>query len=366
MKKSIAVLVVCLFASAAGAQWSGSAPGPISYSGGNVGVNTSSPDALLQVNQTSTWPSAGLSLTSSVGDPNVQLRNTSGAGHDYRLITAGSASGVAGAFRIFDYTTGFDRFVIGPAGYVGIGTTTPSSVLTVQTTGPDSTGEKYLTMKNTSSYTGVALMPGQAGDVNWLMMAGFPNAGDFTLREWSVGNRLTIKKTSGYVGINNDNPSSQFDVTGNIHASGNISGATVTATYQDVAEWVPAVGDLPPGSVVTLRRDATNTVTASTHAYDTAVAGVISAQPGVVLGVAAATKAPVATTGRVKVRVDATKHAIGVGDLLVTSDKPGVAMASEPVDLGGVKIHRPGTLIGKALEPLAGGEGEILVLLSLQ
>ena len=43
-----------------------------------------------------------------------------------------------------------------------------------------------------------------------------------------------------------------------------------------------------------------------------------------------------------------------------------MAMKSEPLDLGGAKIHRPGTLIGKALEPLAKGTGEILVLLSLQ
>lgn len=286
MRKSVAVVVVCLFASAAGAQsqWSGTAGGPIGYNGG----------------------------------------------------------------------------------YVGVGTTSPTSVLMVQATGPDSVGEKYLTMKNTTSYAGIALVPGQTGDVSWLMMAGFPNAGDYTIREWGVGNRLMIKKTTGYVGINNDSPTAPLDVTGNIHASGNISGGTVTATYQDVAEWVPAAGDLAPGSVVTLQRDAKNTVTASTHAYDTAVAGVVSAQPGVILGVASSTKAKIATTGRVRVRVDATKHAIGVGDLLVTSDKPGVAMVSEPVDLGGVKIHRPGTLIGKALEPLASGEGEILVLLSLQ
>ena len=41
-------------------------------------------------------------------------------------------------------------------------------------------------------------------------------------------------------------------------------------------------------------------------------------------------------------------------------------MKSLPVEIGGVRIHRPGTLIGKALEPLAQGTGEILVLLSLQ
>ena len=52
--------------------------------------------------------------------------------------------------------------------------------------------------------------------------------------------------------------------------------------------------------------------------------------------------------------------------LLVTSATQGYAMRSEPVKVGEVQMHRPGTLIGKALEPLADGKGEILVLLSLQ
>ncbi len=42
------------------------------------------------------------------------------------------------------------------------------------------------------------------------------------------------------------------------------------------------------------------------------------------------------------------------------------AMKSEPINIGGVQLHRPGTLIGKALEPLEKGSGRILVLLSLQ
>ena len=57
---------------------------------------------------------------------------------------------------------------------------------------------------------------------------------------------------------------------------------------------------------------------------------------------------------------------IRVGDLLVTSDTPGAAMVSEPITIGGRKFHQPGTVIGKALEPLAGREGQILVLLSMQ
>jgi hypothetical protein len=41
-------------------------------------------------------------------------------------------------------------------------------------------------------------------------------------------------------------------------------------------------------------------------------------------------------------------------------------MRSEPIDLSGHQLHRPGTILGKALEPLADGTGEILILLSLQ
>jgi len=41
-------------------------------------------------------------------------------------------------------------------------------------------------------------------------------------------------------------------------------------------------------------------------------------------------------------------------------------MRSTPVDVSGISIHRPGTIIGKALEPLKDGQGKILVLLTLQ
>ena len=115
-----------------------------------------------------------------------------------------------------------------------------------------------------------------------------------------------------------------------------------------------------------LDTEKSNQVVASQQAYDTRVAGVVSGNPGVILGQAAAGKVMVATTGRVRVKVDATQAPIRVGDLLVTSGRQGIAMKSEPIDLGGAKIHRPGTIIGKALEPLANGEAEILVLLSLQ
>ena len=129
---------------------------------------------------------------------------------------------------------------------------------------------------------------------------------------------------------------------------------------------MPSTQQLAAGTVVVLDTVRTNHVLASMQAYDTRVAGVVSATPGVILGEGGEGKLLVATSGRVRVKVDATSAPIMIGDLLVTSDVAGVAMKSEPINLGGVQLHRPGTLIGKALEPLAKGTGEILVLLSLQ
>ncbi len=159
----------------------------------------------------------------------------------------------------------------------------------------------------------------------------------------------------------------KLDVNGNVNVSGSITATTVIgAAYQDVAEWVSSSEELQPGTVVVLDPSRDNQVMPSARAYDTAVAGVVSANPGLILGIGDAGKEKVATTGRVKVKVDATRGPIAIGDLLVTSDRRGTAMKSEPIDVAGNRIHRPGTVIGKALQSLPSGQGEILVLLSLQ
>lgn len=176
---------------------------------------------------------------------------------------------------------------------------------------------------------------------------------------------MTVLGT-GKVGIGTATPAKPLDVVGDINASGTITGGNIQAKYQDVAEWVDSSQELAAGTVVVLDRSKSNQVIASTQAYDSRVAGVISLQPGLALGEKGEGRVLVSTTGRVKIRVDATNGPIEIGDLLVTSDREGFAMKSMPVEIGGVRIHRPGTLIGKALEPLAKGTGEILVLLSMQ
>jgi hypothetical protein len=150
-------------------------------------------------------------------------------------------------------------------------------------------------------------------------------------------------------------------VAGNVQVDGNIA-----AKYQDVAEWVPSAQALEDGTVTIIDNRGPNRVVKSDKPYDTHVAGVVSAQPGVLLGEAGADKTKLAHSGRVKVKVDARYGAIAIGDLLVTSATPGYAMRSKPISVAGTEIHRPGTIIGKALEPLGTGQGEILVLLTLQ
>jgi hypothetical protein len=156
-------------------------------------------------------------------------------------------------------------------------------------------------------------------------------------------------------------------ITGNAVATGSITATQVIgATYQDFAEWVPASTKMDPGTVVVLNPERNNEVKPSEEAYDTRVAGVVSANPGVLLGTGGDSSAKIATTGRVRIHVDANRHPIHIGDLLVTSDVGGTAMVSEPITINGRKFHQPGTIIGKALEPLGSGRGDVLVLLSLQ
>jgi hypothetical protein len=243
---------------------------------------------------------------------------------------------------------------------VGIGTSTPSTKLQVA-------GGTRVDGTNGRVYLGIGAAAGSRG-LEFIE----ENATTFSIRHHDPNvawQNIVINPYGGNIGIGTISPNAAYklDINGNTNVTGNMNvTGTINAKYQDVAEWVQSSQALAAGTVVVLDHTRSNQVIASSQAYDTRVAGVISLQPGIALGENGAGKVLVATTGRVKIKVDATAGPIRIGDLLVTSDKAGIAKKSEPLNLGGVAIHRPGTLIGKALEPLAKGTGEILVLLSLQ
>ena len=314
----------------------------------------------------------------------------------YRLDVQGGSINTAGGFCIAgDCKTAWSQVGGGTSqwttaspniyyntGNVGIGTTTPGYKLdvagSINTTGVNVNGSPITSSQWTTSGTTINYSAGNVGVGTAtpgykLDVAGTVNATGVSINgspisasQWTT-NGTNINYASGNVGIGTTTPTTKLHVVGDGKVTGNLTvDGNIAAKYQDVAEWVPASERISPGTVVVLDSTKSNQVISSAQAYDTRVAGVISEKPGIALGESGLNKVLVATTGRVRIKVDATRGAIHIGDLLVTSDISGMAMKSEPVNIGGVLIHRPGTLIGKALEPLAKGQGEILVLLSLQ
>lgn len=378
---------------------------------GNVGIGTNAPDVKLQLFHFSTNTNLA---NMQLADLGFALRNTSNTNGNMTMLSFQDAGGYGNAqigaiqkdqtnhaadlvFLTRTNTTTYgERMRITSLGNVGIGTTsTPTRKLEVlggnvfhqwSTTAGTEFGF-YTAMANNhfSSnlyYDGLWKMVGAGKGAVIAVSPSIGNAfavyADNTSRSANASATLTQLLTvtlTGEVGIaTTSTPTEKLEVngnlkvtgTGNITATGTIEGANVKAKYQDVAEWVDSSEELTAATVVVLDPNKSNQVVASSQAYDSSVAGVISLQPGIALGEDGEGRVLVATTGRVKVRVDASNGPIKIGDLLVTSNKPGVAMKSVPVKIGSVRMHRPGTLIGKALEPLAQGSGEILVLLSLQ
>jgi hypothetical protein len=182
------------------------------------------------------------------------------------------------------------------------------------------------------------------------------------LAQWTArDSSVSVVDALGNLGLGTASPNARLHVAGNATVDGNIG-----AKYQDVAEWVETPEPLESGTVVIVDPTTPNRVIAATTAYDTRIAGAVSAQPGLILGERGDGKEMVAQSGRVRIKVDAKYGAIKIGDLLVTSPTPGHAMKSKAMRIGGQALHRPGTLLGKALEALPKGKGEILVLLTLQ
>jgi hypothetical protein len=336
-------------------------------SAGNLGIGTAAPGVVNGVNfapyipvhiQTLGGGAASL-LVDSANPASGFVLNDSSQPVDNRMwsISQTAGSGKLSFSTHTDSGVKAERVIIDRTGHVGIGTVTPSTAKLVIA---GTAGTEGLDLASTDQYANLRVIRNSNGasdkDLYLQFMAGATSRTHFY-----SDNAESMTLASGRLGIGTTTPVSKLHVVGDITVTGNIN-----AKYQDVAEWVPSTQKLQAGTVVVVDAEGNNHVLASGKAYDTSVAGVISAQPGLTLGEAGEGKALVATTGRVKVKVDATRAPIRAGDLLVTSDVAGVAMRSEPVSLGGVSMHRPGTIIGKALEPLEKGTGEILVLLSLQ
>jgi len=235
---------------------------------------------------------------------------------------------------------------------VGIGTATPSALLTIDPKGP---GGIVIGDPNTGSGGFTSLLmdisdaSGGFGRVQAIRSSG------------SAWGDIALNPLGGSVGIGTDTPQAALDVNGNIVTNGDIS-----LTNADCAEDfdVEDAQALEPGTVMVVG-DA-DRLHQSKEAYDTRVAGVLSGagnyRPGIILGREQSQndRLPLALAGKVFCKVDAQYSPIRVGDLLTTSPTPGHAMkADDP-------IKAFGAVIGKALRPLAEGKGLIPILIALQ
>jgi hypothetical protein len=137
-------------------------------------------------------------------------------------------------------------------------------------------------------------------------------------------------------------------------------------TNADCAEDFDVSGECQwePGTVMVLGQEGA--LCESRIAYDKRVAGVISGagdyRPAIVLDKqrGAGNRQPIALVGKTFCKVDAQFGAIEVGDLLTTSPTPGHAMKTDD------PLRAFGAVIGKALRPVAEGQGLIPILIALQ
>jgi hypothetical protein len=154
---------------------------------------------------------------------------------------------------------------------------------------------------------------------------------------------------------------------------------------QDLASLVNVSEPVEPGDVLVIDRDNPGMMRKAFEAHDTGVIGIVAVDAGVVLGMqppvtgisnmhhseiedptsddgetvtSPSLRTAVALAGVVSCRVDANYGAVWPGDLLVSSPTPGHAMRAD--------APLPGTMLGKALEPLQEGVGAIKVLVMLR
>lgn len=164
----------------------------------------------------------------------------------------------------------------------------------------------------------------------------------------------------GIVGFSNNGPAGVF------HGDVKVTGDIQLTNGEDCAEEFDVSGalEIGPGTVMVINEHGG--LQQSARPYDRKVAGVVSGaggfRPGIVLGKRETSehRLPIALLGKVYCKVDARLSPIEVGDLLTTSATPGHAMkADDP-------FRAVGSLIGKALRPLAEGQGLIPILVALQ
>jgi hypothetical protein len=145
-----------------------------------------------------------------------------------------------------------------------------------------------------------------------------------------------------------------------ISSDQDIQARSFSSPREQLATRMAVAGSVEPGDVLVVDREHPESFVRGDRGADPTVVGVVVGEAGVALGArqTEGSSAPVALSGIARCKVDASFGAIVPGDLLVSAPTPGHAMRDA--------APLPGTVVGKALEPLAVGQGVIRVLVMLR
>jgi len=382
---------------------------PISLSGSTFDIGTAAANINLTVDGYVGTYEYGSDGGFWMFNPAKTASNEAGT---WSISNVAAGSGSSNSLVFTDYSDGTNCagsgicgtvLTLSDLGNVGIGATNPQASLQIGSFGPYLfPGGGGAASGWASSALGFNLYRGS--DNNWHTVTDGANGGGFAIygntsgslylaQVPSVGNvnqtlpdssifpgAIALTILNGNIGAGTANPGAKLEVNGNLKLTAN-SGASITfqdGTTQstaytgttcggDYAESMDVTGDrmkYAPGDVLVLDTDNPGKILKSIEPYSTAVAGIYSTKPGTVgrrqLTPKSGAEVPMAMVGIVPTKVTAENGAIHIGDLLVSSSKPGYAMK------GTDRSRMLGAVIGKAMATLDSGTGTIEVLVTLQ
>jgi hypothetical protein len=309
-------------------------------SNGNVGIGTTNPQATLDISSTGTIIGAGLSSDCSASNSKLLWSSSTkkfSCGTDRASVTIKKASNeIVNNSSVLQNDNDF-TFSIGANEtwayqiYTAVDSTTTADAKFAVTAPSGATcrldvNNLFSVFNDFSTTCGGSITLGHTGSVDeqyllYGVVVNGANSGSVTL-QWAQGTATAADTTM--------RANTQM-------IAFKLSGADLAEMYYSKDN------SIQPGDIVMVDGSIKAGVQKTTRPYDSRTLGIISTNPGLVLGEnTGENNKPVllALNGRVPVKVSTENGDIEPGDYLTTSSKPGVAM----------KATKPGQMIGKALE----------------
>ena len=329
-------------------------------SGGNVTVGVGGTSNVAVVASTGLFVTGLTSVTGNITGGNLSGTNIVGT-----LTTAAQTNitsvGTLSSLSVSGNVQGGNLNTAGVVSATGAITGASLSVSTGNITGGNLiltgaiTDLNQLDIQTSANNANIVLTPNGTGNVNIGRMSasGTVTAANFlTSGLISATGAITGAAITGTsLTVSTGSVTCGSIVNANANGVGNIGSSSLyfntvfakatSAQYADVAEKYRADADYPVGTVLIFGGD--QEVTASQQSHSSAIAGTISENPAYIMnnGLAGLHVAVVALLGRIPCRVIGN---ISKGDLLVSSEVPGVATKLDPTK------YQPGVVIGKALK----------------